>query len=540
MTSVSTDRRFGVNSGSAVKVPVKAATTAAITLSGEQTIDGVSCVTDDRVLVKDQASSVANGIYTVDTGAWSRATDFDATYDVVEGTLVHVNQGTTNGESMWRVGTSGTITIDTSSIAFERAVVNESSSITFTQSGSATSRTAQGKMRDIVSILDFIDEDLHAGIKARTDTTDLSADLDEAIASLSAGGVVYFPPGKYNYATELDLPYQAYALGLEGAGADATELAYSGSAVAIEIGDGGASDANWYSVKHLTLSGNANATDAIKLNHTRFTELHSLEVVDFTKADAIGLNIVSGVANYFADVRHCKFRNIPTGIKLSGGTGVGANSNYISFCHFGVHSTYAIHNNAGDTNIIQGCEFNGSITTAIFMEGDADDNKILFNQFDGPTTAVNVSAAACSRTVIAWNSPGTVTISNSGTDTVIIDGSNTVFLPNAVSVGGYVNTAPTDGIGVKGDVRSSTVIRGGYTTDAANGEVDIGAVGPGGQAGVQLNRTNGAILWLTGADTPEGAVTAPVGSLFTRTNGGANTTLYIKESGAGNTGWVAK
>jgi hypothetical protein len=45
---------------------------------------------------------------------------------------------------------------------------------------------------------------------------------------------------------------------------------------------------------------------------------------------------------------------------------------------------------------------------------------------------------------------------------------------------------------------------------------------------------------LRGADSPEGAVTASIGSLFLRTNGGAGTTLYIKESGAGNTGWAAK
>lgn len=43
-----------------------------------------------------------------------------------------------------------------------------------------------------------------------------------------------------------------------------------------------------------------------------------------------------------------------------------------------------------------------------------------------------------------------------------------------------------------------------------------------------------------GANSPEGAITANVGSLFLRTNGGANTTLYVKESGTGNTGWVAK
>ena len=43
-----------------------------------------------------------------------------------------------------------------------------------------------------------------------------------------------------------------------------------------------------------------------------------------------------------------------------------------------------------------------------------------------------------------------------------------------------------------------------------------------------------------GTGSPEGVVTATVGSLYTRTDGGANTTLYVKESGTGNTGWVAK
>lgn len=51
---------------------------------------------------------------------------------------------------------------------------------------------------------------------------------------------------------------------------------------------------------------------------------------------------------------------------------------------------------------------------------------------------------------------------------------------------------------------------------------------------------NNNALWRTGTGSPEGAVTAPVGSLYTDTSGGAGTTLYVKESGAGNTGWVAK
>jgi hypothetical protein len=42
-----------------------------------------------------------------------------------------------------------------------------------------------------------------------------------------------------------------------------------------------------------------------------------------------------------------------------------------------------------------------------------------------------------------------------------------------------------------------------------------------------------------GSGSPEGAVTAPVGSLWLRSDGGTNTALYRKESGSGNTGWVA-
>ena len=43
-----------------------------------------------------------------------------------------------------------------------------------------------------------------------------------------------------------------------------------------------------------------------------------------------------------------------------------------------------------------------------------------------------------------------------------------------------------------------------------------------------------------GSGSPEGAVTASVGSTYRRTDGGAGTSFYVKESGTGNTGWVAK
>lgn len=47
-------------------------------------------------------------------------------------------------------------------------------------------------------------------------------------------------------------------------------------------------------------------------------------------------------------------------------------------------------------------------------------------------------------------------------------------------------------------------------------------------------------LFKSGTGSPEGAVIGRVGAIYQRTDGGANTTLYVKESGTGNTGWVAK
>jgi hypothetical protein len=45
---------------------------------------------------------------------------------------------------------------------------------------------------------------------------------------------------------------------------------------------------------------------------------------------------------------------------------------------------------------------------------------------------------------------------------------------------------------------------------------------------------------LTGSGSPSGNVTAPIGTLYINTDGGAGTTLYVKESGSGSTGWAAK
>ena len=134
MASVSTDRRRGINSSAAVKVACIAASTGDLTLSGEQTVDGIALVTGDRCLAKNQTAGAENGIYQVNTSAWEREPDWDGFYDVLEGTYVSVSRGTANSDTQWRVSTTGSITVGTTSITFEAAGVNDSSSVSFVPS----------------------------------------------------------------------------------------------------------------------------------------------------------------------------------------------------------------------------------------------------------------------------------------------------------------------------------------------------------------------------------------------------------------------
>ncbi len=100
------------------KPEVVAATTAAITLSGTQTIDGVALSAGQRVLVKDQASAPTNGIYVVAAGAWSRATDLDEASEFTNGVAVTVEQGTTNGDRAFVMATDGTVTVGTTALSW--------------------------------------------------------------------------------------------------------------------------------------------------------------------------------------------------------------------------------------------------------------------------------------------------------------------------------------------------------------------------------------------------------------------------------------
>lgn len=88
------------HTGGAIFAEVRAATTANITLSGAQTIDGVSVVAGNRVLVKNQSTASQNGIYVAASGAWARSVDLPAGASAA-GVTVMVQEGTVSADVIY-------------------------------------------------------------------------------------------------------------------------------------------------------------------------------------------------------------------------------------------------------------------------------------------------------------------------------------------------------------------------------------------------------------------------------------------------------
>lgn len=213
MGSTTTDRRIGLNSGAAFKVPCKAASTVNLVLSGEQTVDGVACVTGDRVLVKNQTDQITNGIWVVSTASWTRDLDFDGNLDAVTGTQVMTLNGNTNSNSFWRLATTGVINFGSSLIAFARSFVSDSTLISFIQSGTgAVPRTVQDKLRETISVTDFYANGVSGAKVDPTGSIDSTLGIQKALdfvanyasaycPSKGSGGAgeveVLFPDGNY-------------------------------------------------------------------------------------------------------------------------------------------------------------------------------------------------------------------------------------------------------------------------------------------------------------------------------------------------------
>ena len=144
-----------------VKDSVKVATTANITLSGTQTIDGVAVSADERVLVKDQSTASQNGLYLCKAGAWQRTTDLAAGDDAA-GMFTFVEQGSVNADNGF-VCTSnkGSAVVGTNNLTFAQ----------FSGAGQITTSDGLQKTGNTISV------DLKANGGLVIESTELAIDL---------------------------------------------------------------------------------------------------------------------------------------------------------------------------------------------------------------------------------------------------------------------------------------------------------------------------------------------------------------------------
>ena len=111
--------RQGLDVKASVRVASVAPVAIASALEAGDTIDGITLVAGDRVLLKDQSTASENGIYVaVASGAASRADDANTSAKVTTGMFTFVAEGTVNGDNGFVLTTNDTITLGTTGLTF--------------------------------------------------------------------------------------------------------------------------------------------------------------------------------------------------------------------------------------------------------------------------------------------------------------------------------------------------------------------------------------------------------------------------------------
>ena len=144
-----------------IKDSVKVATTANITLSGTQTIDGIAVSADERVLVKDQSTASQNGLYLCKASTWERTTDLAAGANAA-GMFTFVEQGTVNADNGFTcTSNSGSAVVGTNNLVFAQ----------FSGAGSVTAGDGLDKSGNTLSL------DLKSNGGLVIESTEVAVDL---------------------------------------------------------------------------------------------------------------------------------------------------------------------------------------------------------------------------------------------------------------------------------------------------------------------------------------------------------------------------
>jgi hypothetical protein len=214
MPATYTDSIDGLTTSVAEKAPVVVATNGAITLSGEQTVNGIACVEGDRVLVKDQDDSTTNGIYVCSDSAWSRALDFNGNRDVVKGTSVRVAGPSVSTGSLYIVTTENPIVIGTSAIVFVQKPEGTSDSTQFVSMEDLRVSTTD---QDYVETLAFYASGTTGAAKLYRDGTGTPTGSGAAVIAAALAAGTFCNAAGHCYKLRTDQEITLYTFGFAAA-----------------------------------------------------------------------------------------------------------------------------------------------------------------------------------------------------------------------------------------------------------------------------------------------------------------------------------
>lgn len=418
-----------------------------------------------------------------------------------------------------------------------------------------------------------------------TGATDSTAAIQAAInAGVTNKSIVYFPAGTYLVSGSLDITNGAQLQGETGyqlpasfgVAAKATTINFAPASQKSLFVATGTSYSNFrlhYSMTGLAIVGNStdasgNSDIGLDLQGVIYGAFTNMSIVGFRTAINCNKTINNRFENLWlqgeiqcvsyagsnetTDVwEQCSFQQSPVGVAFAGST-IGVR---FSNCLLEQIDNYGF-------DIAKECQ------NIIVSNAYVEDVPFTTAQADAAVFRVGVTGSTLAVANHLSVSGGMFNGRNAGLwgSFAYIDYCNSVQF-DSFSVNRYVNVITTDAT----NTRDFSVVLGGYagiswTNNLVGTNKFVGYYGSSvinsgssSQRAVYSYATiresvtagnstsgggyilgNGSITWSSGFGSPESAVTAPIGSIYSRRDGGAGTSFYVKESGTGNTGWVAK
>lgn len=270
----------GLVQGLKTKLPARAISTSNITLNGPQTIDGVAVDANDRVLVAGQSDPKDNGIYIVQTGAWTRADDLPAG-SAAANIYLFIEEGDDNADTGWVcTNNTGSDEVDEDGLTFVKF-----SSAGVIEAGQGLTKT--GNMLNVGANAD-------GSITVNQDDIQVNRDPNGGIG-VSASGIAVTP--KTNGGIDVDGDgvsvvgdnARAVTVGPNGVGVDVegTDVVISGNQIAL----GNRVTKTVYSDVSLT------AGTASTITHNLNTQNVNVIVINPTSGEQYFMNITRPTVN---------------------------------------------------------------------------------------------------------------------------------------------------------------------------------------------------------------------------------------------------